>query len=159
MNVQDKSLATLAISTVLLAISPPLASQETESIKIDGSSTVYPLTQKIVEEHQIQKKQSLDIKVEFSGTSGGFDKFCRNASRPIQLEEMQACDNGKVRYIELPIAFDALRVVVNPQNNWLESITVDELAKIWSPDAEGKITRWNQIRPDFPDQPLNLYSQ
>lgn len=170
MNVQAKSfvnisrIAALGISTVLLAISYPLASQETESIKIDGSSTVYPITQKIVEEHQTQKKQSLDIKVDFSGTSGGFDKFCRgetdinNASRPIQLEEMQACDNAQVRYIELPIAFDALTVVVNPKNNWLESITIEELAKIWSPESEGKITRWNQIRPDFPDQPLNLYA-
>jgi phosphate transport system substrate-binding protein len=170
MNVRDKipikvtQCLVSALGAILLAVSQPLASQENQSILIDRSSTVYPITQKIVEEYQASNKKPIDIKVEFSGTGGGFDKFCRgetdinNASRPIQLEEMEACNNSEVRYIELPIAFDALTVVVNPQNDWLESITLEELAKIWSPNAEGKITRWNQIRSDFPDQPLNLYS-
>ena len=92
-----------------------------------------PITQKIVEEYQTTQKKPVDIEVEFSGTGGGFEKFCRgetdinNASRPIQLDEMEACNNSEVRYIELPVAFDALTVVVNPQNDWLDSITIEEL--------------------------------
>jgi phosphate transport system substrate-binding protein len=154
----------LGVCVSLLAVSYPLASQEKRSIEIDGSSTVYPITQKVAEEFRDNQKQPIDMGVGFSGTGGGFDKFCRgetdinNASRPIQLDEMAACNNSEVRYIELPIAFDALTVVVNPQNNWLESISLEELAKIWSPDAEGKITRWNQIRTNFPDRSLNLYA-
>jgi phosphate transport system substrate-binding protein len=170
MNVRDKiplkliQFVVLGLGTISLVISQPLASQESQSIKIDGSSTVYPITQKVVEQYQANQKKTRDIEVEFSGTSGGFDKFCRgetdinNASRPIQLDEMEACNNSEVRYIELPVAFDALTVVVNPQNNWLDKITLEELAKIWSPDAEGKITRWNQVRSGFPDQPFNLYA-
>ena len=170
MNIQDKiplkSLQFIAIglSVAFLAISTPLASQEVSSIKIDGSSTVYPITKAIAERFEAGKKESVAIDVEFSGTGGGFAKFCRgetdisNASRPIQLEEMAACNEAEIRYIELPVAFDALTVVVNPQNNWLDRITLEELAKIWSPNAEGKITRWNQIRSSFPNQPLNLYA-
>ncbi len=170
MNVRDKisvkSLQVLAlgISTAFLAVSTPLASQEIPSIKIDGSSTVYPITKEIAERFQVSKKEPVAIDVEFSGTGGGFDKFCRgetdisNASRPIQLDEMAACNQAEVRYIELPVAFDALTVVVNPQNDWLDSITLEELEKIWSPAAEEKITRWNQIRSSFPDRPLNLYA-
>ena len=168
MNVRDKisvkslQFLALGISTALLAVST--AAQEIPSIKIDGSSTVYPITKEIAERFQVSKKEPVAIDVEFSGTGGGFDKFCRgetdisNASRPIQLDEMAACNQAEVRYIELPVAFDALTVVVNPQNDWLDSITLEELEKIWSPAAEQKITRWNQIRSSFPDQPLNLYA-
>ncbi|MBE9047105.1 PstS family phosphate ABC transporter substrate-binding protein [Pleurocapsales cyanobacterium LEGE 10410] len=174
MNVRDKTLSkslqvlTLGISTAFLAITYPLIAQETQSepqtINIDGSSTVYPITKEIVEDYQASREEPVNIEVDFSGTSGGFDKFCRgeteinNASRPIQLDEMAACKEAGVAYIELPVAFDALTVVVNPANDWLDTITTEELAQIWSPDAEGKITRWNQIRPSFPDQPLNLYA-
>ncbi len=168
MNVRDKisvkslQFLALGLSTALLAVST--AAQEIPSIKIDGSSTVYPITKEIAERFQVSKKEPVAIDVEFSGTGGGFDKFCRgetdisNASRPIQLDEMAACNQAEVRYIELPVAFDALTVVVNPQNDWLDSITLEELEKIWSPAAEQKITRWNQIRSSFPDQPLNLYA-
>ena len=157
-------LIVLGVITAISAVSTPLVAQDTKAIAIDGSSTVYPITQKIVEEYQTSQKKPVNIEVEFSGTGGGFDKFCRgetdinNASRPIQLEEMEVCNNSEVRYIELPIAFDALTVVVNPENDWLDSITLEELAQIWSPDAEGKIISWNQIRPNFPNQPLNLYA-
>ena len=170
MKVRDKTLINslpvlaLGLGTALLTIFHPLAAQETQSIKIDGSSTVYPITKEIAAEYQASLKKPVEIEVKFSGTGGGFDKFCRgetdinNASRPIQLDEMEACNNSEVRYIELPVAFDALTVVVNPQNDWLDSITVEELDKIWSPDAEGKITSWNQVRDTFPDRPLNLYA-
>ncbi len=175
MNIRDlipiplklSSAIALGAIAAMLTIANPLASQEIQAIAIDGSSTVYPITQKMVEEYQTSQKQPsepIDIAVKFSGTGGGFAKFCRgetdinNASRPIQLEEMKACNQSQVRYIELPVAFDAVTVVVNPQNDWLDSITIEELAKIWSPAAEGKITRWNQVRPSFPKKPLNLYA-
>ena len=161
---KSRSVLALGLGTALIAVATSLASQETQSIKIDGSSTVYPITEEIVTEFQINYKKPVDIEINFSGTGGGFAKFCRgetdinNASRPIQLDEMEACREAGVAYIELPVAFDALTVVVNPANNWLDTITTEELAKIWSPEAEGKITRWNQIRPSFPDKPLNLYA-
>ena len=170
MNIQNRIQLTsirfigLGLATALVTVASSITAQETQSIKIDGSSTVYPITQKIVEDYQSNKKQPAEIKVDFSGTGGGFDKFCRgetdisNASRPIQLDEMEACNNSEVRYIELPIAFDALTVVVNPQNDWLKNITVQELERIWSPNAEGKITNWQQVRPSFPNEPLNLYA-
>lgn len=103
------------------------------------------------------------MSVKFSGTSGGFREFCEgktdisNASRPIQADEMSLCNRYGVRYIELPVAFDALTVVVNQENNWIDSITLEELKKMWEPAAEGKITNWNQIRPEFPNKPLNLF--
>ncbi|MEL6579257.1 MAG: PstS family phosphate ABC transporter substrate-binding protein [Cyanobacteria bacterium J06621_12] len=170
MNVRDKtplkSLQALAIglSTALAAISSPLFAQETPLIKIDGSSTVYPITKKIVEDYRASAKKPVNIEIEFSGTGGGFEKFCsgetqvNNASRPIQVDEMEACREAGVAYIELPVAFDALTVVVNPANDWVDTLTTEELAKIWSPEAEGKITNWNQVRPSFPDKPLNLYA-
>ncbi len=172
MNIRDKGsqkymrFIGLGIMIALLSITTNLNvnAQETQAIAIDGSSTVYPITQRIVEDYQSSKNQAIDIKVDFSGTGGGFAKFCRgetdisNASRPIQSDEMEACNSSEVRYLELPVAFDALTVVVNPQNDWLDSLTTAELNKIWSPEAEGKITNWNQIRPSFPDRPLNLYA-
>lgn len=170
MNVREKthlrslSVLALGLSTAFLIIFNPLAAQEIQSIKIDGSSTVYPISKGIVEAYQASQEKPTDIQVNFSGTGGGFAKFCsgeteiNNASRPIQLDEMDACRKAGVAYIELPLAFDALTVVVNPANTWLDSITTEELAKIWSPEAEGKITRWNQIRPSFPDKPINLYA-
>jgi len=154
----------LGIAVAFLSITSRVTAQEISAIAIDGSSTVYPITQKVVEDYQSSKEQSINIKVDFSGTSGGFEKFCRgetdisNASRPIQVKEMEACNSSEVRYIELPIAFDALTVVVNPENDWLDSLTVEELGIIWSPEAAGKITNWNQIRPSFPNKPLNLYA-
>ncbi|MBE9007810.1 PstS family phosphate ABC transporter substrate-binding protein [Fortiea sp. LEGE XX443] len=132
-------------------------------IKIDGSSTVYPITQAIAKDFQADSKNKAQVEVKFSGTTGGFEKFCAgeteisNASRPILLAEMATCKQNGVGFIELPVAFDALTVVVHPQNNWAEDITVAELKKIWEPRAEEKITRWNQVRTSWPDRPLTLY--
>src|SRR6185436_12991797 len=101
--------------------------------------------------------------VGISGTGGGFKKFVRgeidvaDASRPILTEEMAQAKANGIEYIELPIAFDALTVVVNPQNNWVSSITVEELKKIWEPSAQGKITHWNQVRPEWPNEKLVLF--
>ena len=138
-------------------------SPESQSIKIDGSSTVYPITDAMAKEYQNTNPKKASITVEFSGTGGGFKKFCAgetdisNASRPIRSEEMEACKKAGIRYYELPVAFDALTVVVNPKNDWAKDITVQELKKIWEPAAQGKITRWNQIRPNWPNQPITLY--
>jgi phosphate transport system substrate-binding protein len=134
-----------------------------KSIKIDGSSTVYPITQAVAEKFKSSQPGTAEVSVKFSGTSGGFREFCEgktdisNASRPIQADEMSLCNRYGVRYIELPVAFDALTVVVNQENNWIDSITLEELKKMWEPAAEGKITNWNQIRPEFPNKPLNLF--
>ncbi|ACK68003.1 phosphate binding protein [Rippkaea orientalis PCC 8801] len=134
-----------------------------ESITIDGSSTVYPITQAVVESYKQTAKNPVTITLSVSGTGGGFREFCEgktdisNASRPILREEMTLCNRNNVRYIELPIAFDALTVVVNPQNTWLDTITTEELKRIWQPEAGDTITRWNQIRQELPNQPLNLY--
>lgn len=100
--------------------------------------------------------------VGISGTSGGFKKLCRgeidiaNASRPILKEEMKECNKHGIKYIELPVAYDALTVVVNPQNNWVNSMTVADLKKMWEPLAQGKVTKWNQIDPAWPNEPLKL---
>jgi len=109
------------------------------------------------------KQGKVQITVGISGTGGGFKKFCRgetdisDASRPILKEEMERCREAGIAYIELPIAFDALTVAVSPKNDAVNSITVEELRTIWHPDAQGKITRWNQVRSEWPDAPLNLY--
>jgi phosphate transport system substrate-binding protein len=128
-------------------------------IKIDGSSTVYPITEAVAEE--FQKAQKVKVTVGESGTGGGFKKFCRgetdisNASRPISQKEMDACKEAGIQYIELPIAFDALTVVVNAKNDWVKTLSVDELKKIWQPGSSVK--NWKQVNPAFPDKAMGLY--
>ncbi len=135
----------------------------TTIIEIDGSSTVYPISQAIAKDYQADPKNQVQIAVKISGTTGGFEKFCAgktdisNASRPILKAEMETCKKNGVAYMEFPIAFDALTVAVNPQNDWAKNITIAELKKIWEPEAQGKITRWNQVRASWPDRPMNLY--
>ncbi|GIX35230.1 MAG: phosphate ABC transporter substrate-binding protein [Lysobacteraceae bacterium] len=132
-------------------------------IQIDGSSTVYPITEAVAEEFQIANQGKVRVTVGVSGTGGGFKKFCRgetaisNASRPILQGEIDACREAGVQFIELPVAFDALTVVVNPANTWLESITVAELKRIWEPEAQGVVMNWNQVNPAWPDAPLKLF--
>jgi phosphate transport system substrate-binding protein len=133
------------------------------TVKIDGSSTVFPITEAVAEDFQKSKKNAIRVTVGISGTGGGFKKFCRNetdvanASRPILAKEMEDCRAAGIQYIELPVAFDALTIVVNPKNTFLKSITVDELRKIWEPGAQGKLTNWNQVNPAWPDTPLKLF--
>ncbi|MCW6035969.1 PstS family phosphate ABC transporter substrate-binding protein [Spirulina subsalsa FACHB-351] len=165
-----KTSALSVASALLLAACNQAQSQPPQPIRIDGSSTVYPITQAVVEEFQEHSqtkernaKTPVQISVDISGTSGGFRKFCRGetqisgASRPISQEEIVACRESKVPYLEIPVAFDALTVVVNPQNNWMDSITLEELKTLWHPNAEGQIRNWNQIRPSLPDRPINLF--
>jgi phosphate transport system substrate-binding protein len=135
---------------------------ERAKIKADGSSTVFPITEAVAEEFQKTNK-GIEVTVGISGTGGGFKKFCAgetdisNASRPIKPSEVELCGKNKVEYIELPIAYDGLAVVVHPKNTWAQSITVEELKKLWAPEAQGKITRWNQIRSEWPDKEIHLF--
>src|SRR5690606_7321261 len=112
-------------------------------VRIDGSSTVYPITEAVAEDFQIAKRGAVRVTVGISGTGGGFKKFCRgeldivNASRPITELEMESCRKTGVQYVEMPIAIDALTVVVNPRNTWSRTMTVDELRQFWEPAAQG----------------------
>ncbi len=132
------------------------------NILIDGSSTVAPISMAIAEEFQAQFPK-MQVAVGISGTGGGFKKFCAgetdisDASRPIKASEMEVCQKNGIEYIELPVAYDGLAVVVNPRNDFASCLTVEELKKIWEPEAEGKITNWKQVRDTFPDRPLSLY--
>jgi phosphate transport system substrate-binding protein len=132
-------------------------------IKLDGSSTVFPITEAVAEEFQKAKKGAVKVTVGIAGTGGGFKKFCRgetdisDASRPILKQEMEACKGAGVQYIELPIAYDALTVMVNPRNDWVKALTVPDLKRMWEPAAQGKVTNWNQVRSEWPNSPLKLF--
>jgi phosphate transport system substrate-binding protein len=135
------------------------ASAADKVIAIDGSSTVYPITEAMAEE--FQKIQKVKVTVGESGTGGGFKKFCRgetdisDASRPIAQKEMDACKEAGIQYIELPIAYDALTVVVNSKNDWVKSLTVDELKSIWKPGSSVK--NWKQVNSTYPDKAMGLF--
>lgn len=137
--------------------------QTTELIQIDGSSTVYPIIEAMAEEFQIAEQGAVNVTVGISGSGGGLKKFCRgelaiaNASRPIEASEIQECQHQGVQFIELPIAYDAITLVVHPQNHWLQSVDVTTLKQIWEPQAQGRLLSWRDLNPAFPDAPLNLY--
>ena len=154
--------ALLASFAVALLWSAPRVAMA-QVVQIDGSSTVFPITEAVAEEFQKAKKGKVKVTVGIAGTGGGFKKFCRgeidisDASRPILKQEMEACKGTGVEYIELPVAYDALTVMVNPKNDWAPSMTVAELKKIWEPGAQGKISNWNQVRSNWPNAPLKLF--
>jgi phosphate transport system substrate-binding protein len=156
-----KILPIVSFVGVALAAAPVLAQQRI--VKIDGSSTVFPVTEAVAEDFQKAKKQQVKVTVGISGTGGGFKKFCRgetdisNASRPILKAEMADCAKAGVEYFELPVAFDALTVVINPKNTFIKQLTVAEMKKMWEPGAQGKVTRWNQVNPQWPDAPMKLF--
>ncbi|HUQ01630.1 MAG TPA: PstS family phosphate ABC transporter substrate-binding protein [Kofleriaceae bacterium] len=130
------------------------------TVKLDGSSTVFLVSAAVAESYK--KETGGDASVGASGTGGGFKKFCRGeldvagASRPIKTTEMEECKKGGIDWIELPIAYDGLAVVVNPKNTWVDHFTVEELKKMWAPEAQGTIGNWSQIRDGWPDRPLRL---
>jgi len=150
---------TILFITAALAAMPAYA----QIVKVDGSSTVYPITEAVAEEFQKAKKNAIKVTVGISGTGGGFKKFCRgetdvsDASRPILEKEMKACGEAGIKYVELPVAFDALTVVINPKNSWIKELKVEELKKMWEPGAQAKVTRWSQVNPSWPDAPLKLF--
>lgn len=146
----------LVIPTTFAQAASPQA-----SIRIDGSSTVFPITEAIAEEfHAIERTARVTIGI--SGTGGGFKKFCMgeidmvNASRPIKATEIAACAAKKIDFVELPIAYDGIVVVVHPTNKWVDHLTVSDLKKMWEPAAQGKITHWNQVRPGWPNLEIHL---
>jgi phosphate transport system substrate-binding protein len=156
-------LTRLLVAAILLVpagcAAPPAP---TDPIVIDGSSTLAPLTEAVVADFQ-KTHRNVPIKLASVGTAEGFTHFCRggldilDASRPVSPAEQAVCVSGNVTFIELPVAQDALTVMVNVGNTWASSITVSELRKLWEPAAEAKITRWNQIRSDWPDRPVKLF--
>jgi phosphate transport system substrate-binding protein len=158
----------LLCTTWLVAVATALTAcgrQQTDSslglIQVDGSSTVFPITEAVAEE--FQKAEGVRVTVGISGTGGGFEKLCRgetdinDASRPIRPTEMETCERNGVTFIELPVAYDGLAVVVNPKNTWATSMTVEELRTLWTPEAQGNVTRWNQVRPSWPDREIHLF--
>ena len=152
-----------ALAALTLACGSGNREGEAALITLDGSSTVFPIAEAVAEEYG---KANPDIRtptVGISGTGGGFQKFCRgetdisNASRPIRPAEIEACREAGVEYIELPVAYDGLAIVVNPRNSWAAEITVAELKTIWAPEAQGMVTRWNQVRSSWPDREIRLF--
>jgi phosphate transport system substrate-binding protein len=131
-------------------------------IEVDGSSTVFPITEAVAEEFR-KANRGIDVTVGTSGTGGGFQKFCRDeidvsdASRPIKATEAEACSKAGIQFIEIPVAYDGLAVVVNPKNTWATSMTVAELKKLWEPAAQGKVVRWSHIREGWPDREIHLF--
>lgn len=158
----SKLVSALAVAGVAL-FGAQAAQAQAQIVKIDGSSTVYPITEAVAEEFQKAKKNAIKVTVGISGTGGGFKKFCRdetdlsNASRPITKKEMEDCKAAGVEYIEMPVAFDALTVVINPKNTFLKEATVAELKALWEPAAQGKVMKWNQVNPAWPDAPVKLF--
>ncbi|NET61881.1 MAG: PstS family phosphate ABC transporter substrate-binding protein [Symploca sp. SIO2E6] len=164
------SAVTLSLGLAACAGGPPEATDGEQpaaagsdlsgEVKIDGSSTVYPISEAMAEEF-MKVNPKVQVTVGISGTGGGFKKFCAgetdisDASRPIKESEIELCEKAGIEYVELPVAYDAISVVVNPDNDFAACLTVEELNKIW--DTDSKIDNWNQVRDDFPDQKLSLY--
>jgi phosphate transport system substrate-binding protein len=148
---------------VVTATPEAMTAEDVEgTILVDGSSTVAPITAAVAEEFQ-KGYPNVRVPVGISGTGGGFSKFCNgetdisDASRPIKESETETCRRNGIEYVELPVAFDGLSVMVNPANDWVDCLTKDELNLIWKPESEGVITNWSQVRAGFPDRPLTLY--
>jgi phosphate transport system substrate-binding protein len=132
------------------------------TVAVDGSSTVYPITEAVGEEFQ-KANPKTRVTIGISGTGGGFKRFCAgetdvsNASRPIKPTEVEACKVGGIEYVELPIAYDGLAILANPKNDWASCITVAELKALWSPEAQGTIKKWSQVRAGWPEQDIHLF--
>lgn len=152
-----------AIATVAaLGIAAPQVSAQDNTIEIDGSSTVFPITEAMAEEF-MGENPGVRVTVGVSGTGGGFSKFCNGetqisgASRPIKDSEVQACADAGIEYVEIPVAFDAITVVVNPENTWATEMTTEELAMLWEPAAEGTVTMWSDVNSSWPEERISLF--
>jgi len=169
MEVMTKNLLTIALATLLFTLvgcgekkSTSDAQLLTGAVSIDGSSTVYPITEAVAEEFR-KIQPNVNVSVGLSGTGGGFKKFGRgeidinDASRSIKKEEVELAESNNIHFVEMLVAYDGLAVIVNPANTWCTEITVAELKKIWEPEAQGKIKKWNQIRSNWPNEEIHLY--
>jgi phosphate transport system substrate-binding protein len=157
------ALAGVVTAAMAAGITAPSAfSQGSNTVLIDGSSTVFPISEAMAEEFMADNRGT-QVTVGVSGTGGGFKKFCAGeidvtgASRPIKQEEKDACAAAGIEYIEVPVATDALTIVINNENTWAENMTTEQLKMLWEPAAEGTITRWNQIDPSWPNEPIDLF--
>jgi phosphate transport system substrate-binding protein len=155
-------LSSTALITAAFVSSGAIA--QTKTIAIDGSSTVFPISEAVAEEFQKSTKGAVRVTVGISGTGGGFKKFCRgetdvsNGSRPILKEEIEACKQAGIEFYELPLAFDALTVAVSPKNDFIgDCITVADLKKIWEPAAQGKVMNWSDVKSGLPNRKITLY--
>ena len=146
------------------AADPGMYTALSGDISIDGSSTVFPITEAVAEEFGGLTDGKVRVVVGISGTGGGFKKFCDNetvisdASRPITQKEVDLCAAAGVEYIELPVAIDGVSVVVNPQNDFVDCLSVEQLNRIWSPESEGVVTHWNQVDPSWPSEEIKMYA-
>jgi len=151
------------IAIAMLMLLAAACGDGSETIIIDGSSTVFPISEAAAEEFGLLTGGAVRVAVGVSGTGGGFKKFCAgeiditNASRPIKASEVELCAEAGVDFIEMPLALDGVTVMVNPAAEFVRCITIEELHTIWAPEAEGEVTNWNQVRPEWPDQRLQLY--
>ncbi len=164
-----KSIIIIALASLAIACGNKKSNNDggditelTGAISIDGSSTVFPVTEAVAEEYRNEQPR-VKVTIGVSGTGGGFKKFSRgetnisNASRPIKDKEIESCKENNISYVELEVAYDGLAVLVNPENTWVDNFTVEELKKIWEPAAQGKIMKWNQIRPEWPNEEIHLF--
>jgi phosphate transport system substrate-binding protein len=169
MHVKTKLALVVALSTLPLAGCSKRAQEAGSTgepqggapIVIDGSSTVFPISEAMAEE--FQKANRAPVTVSASGTGGGFKKLCAKeiaiagASRPIKPSEVEACKANGVSYIELPVAYDGIAVVVHKDNDWVDSMTVEELKKLWEPAAQGRVKTWADVRSGWPEQEIHLF--
>lgn len=152
----------IAIFIALLSVLASCGQGPAKDIKIDGSSTVYPITEAVAEEYRSEAPNTR-VTVGVSGTGGGFKQFLRSetdindASRSIKPSEIELAEENNIDYLELSVAFDGIAVVVNPENDWASQLTVEELKMIWEPSAQGNIMKWNQVRPEWPDEEIHLF--
>ena len=142
--------------------SSPGSAAPSGDIRVDGSSTVFVLSEAVAEEFT-KAGHRARVTVGQSGTGGGFQKFCRgetdisDASRPIRPAELAACKGAGINFFEIPVAYDGIAIVVNPKADWIDHITTAELKTLWAPDAQGKVRRWSQVRPGWPDREIHLF--
>ena len=147
----------LFVSLLLLAACTLAVAQD---VRIDGSSTVYPISLALAEDFQIVEPDAR-VTVAFSGTGAGFEKFCRGetdvsgASRTIKPGEIEACEENGIEFVEIPVAADGLSIVANPENDWAQCLTTEELNAIWAPDST--VTTWSDVRSEWPEEEIVLY--
>ncbi len=155
--------ATAALPAATALPEPTIRSDLSGTIVIDGSSTVYPITELASQQFAIDAP-NVNVQLGVSGTGGGFKKFCSgitdisDASRPIKPDEADVCRANGIEFIEAPIAFDGISVIVNRENTWTQCVTVEELRRMWAPESTGVVTNWRQLRSDWPDRAFKLYA-
>ncbi len=162
MKIRNATLSVALSATTALAFTACTGGDAPAIVAVDGSSTVFPISEAVAEGFQGANPARVTVGV--SGTGGGFQKFCAGevavtgASRPIKPSEVEACEAAGIEYIELPVAYDGIAVVINPENTWATEMTVEELAALWRPEAQETVTTWSNIRSGWPDEEIHLFA-